>query len=147
MADIQTIKVGGTSYNIRDTSKLPLTGGTLTGALTGTSATFSGTLTLTKQQDAQGTSNNGPALIIGGPVTSSHIEIDNDEIMAKNNATTTATLYLNQQGGDVQVNGVSVRNGSILNAGTVAIARLPISGGVCYNGTPKTSDYIQIIPN
>lgn len=63
--------------------------------------TISGTVTLTKTTDAQGDENKSPALIVGGDVTAPHLEFDGNEIMAKETATTTASLWLNNQGGAV----------------------------------------------
>ena len=60
------------------------------------------TLYLTRTTDAEGTADNKPALIIG-PVTGTHLEFDGNEIMAKASATTTSILYLNSNGGQVQV--------------------------------------------
>lgn len=81
---------------------------------------IAGTLTLTKTTDAAGTANNSPALIVGGAATAQHLELDANEIMSKASGTTTGDLYLNNDGGTVYVNGVSVRNGSIINAGTIS---------------------------
>lgn len=75
-------------------SYLPLSGGTVTG-----------TLILSKTKDSSGTANNSPALIIGGTATTSHIEIDSNEITAKSNGTTPTTLNLNIDGGLVTVGG------------------------------------------
>ncbi len=77
--------------------------------------TVSGIVTLTKNQDASGTADNGPALIVGGTRTAAHLEFDANELMAKNNATTAATLYLNSDGGLVQIGsgGLSTAKGTI----------------------------------
>ena len=71
---------------------LPITGGTVTG-----------TLVLSKSQDADGGLDNKPALIVGGATAEPHIEIDANEIMAKNGATNVAGLYINNGGGLVTI--------------------------------------------
>lgn len=65
--------------------------------------TINGTLNLVKNTDADGTKDNKPALIVGGVSTAKHIEICSDELMAKATGTTTGTLYLNNQGGTVNI--------------------------------------------
>lgn len=67
--------------------------------------TITGTLILSKTQDASGTANNKPALIIGGTDTQAHIEIDSNEIIAKSDGTTEATLYLNNGNGNINLQG------------------------------------------
>ena len=61
------------------------------------------TLVLSKTTDLSGTANNSPALIIGGTATQKHIEIDNNEIQAKTNATSVSSLGINEDGGDVYI--------------------------------------------
>lgn len=72
----------------------------------------SGILTLSKTTDAAGTSDNGPALIVGGTRTTAHIEMDANEILAKSDGTTPAILNLNTNGGLVVVGsgGLQARN-------------------------------------
>jgi len=77
-----------------NTNYLPLAGGTVTG-----------TLVLSRTQDAAGTADQKPALIIGGASTAEHIEIDSNEILAKSNGTTPATLILQDTTGIVYVGG------------------------------------------
>lgn len=94
----QNIDVKGLGSNAyTSTSFLPLAGGTVTG-----------TLILSRTQDASGTADNKPALIIGGTDSQAHIEIDSNEVMAKASGTTTAALYINSDGGLVYANGLLV---------------------------------------
>ena len=79
---------------------LPSSSGTLISSAGGT---ITGTLTLSKTQDLSGTADNKPALIIGGASTAAHIEIDPNEIQAKTNGTSVAPLYLNSDGGAVNI--------------------------------------------
>lgn len=63
-------------------------------------------LKIANTNDATGSLGSGttkPALVIGTP-TGYHIEMDNNEIMAKSNATTSSHLFLNMEGGNVSVN-------------------------------------------
>lgn len=63
-------------------------------------------LKIANSNDASGSLGSGtskPALVIGSE-TGYHIEMDNNEIMAKSNATATSHLFLNMEGGNVSVN-------------------------------------------
>ena len=82
---------------------LPLTGGEVTG-----------TLVLSKTQDASGSADNGPALVIGGTRSQAHIEIDKNEILAKSGGTGITTLYLQDNGGEVVISGDLTVNGGDL---------------------------------
>ena len=62
---------------------------------------------LTRTTDASGTTDNNPALVIGSE-SGEHVEYDGNEIQAKDTPTSTGTLALNADGGDVTVNGVRV---------------------------------------
>ena len=98
------------------------------------------TLNLTKTTDASGTADNGPALIVG-PRTGSHIEFDQNEIMAKASGTTTAPLYLNDNGGAVCVNAVDYGNYGWVTPKTGCHYRkragwvVVVFDGVTWNGT------------
>lgn len=65
--------------------------------------TLAETLTLAKTTDASGTANKKPALIVGGTSTTAHLELDNNELMAKKDGTTVIDLYLNSEGGLVHI--------------------------------------------
>ena len=73
---------------------LALSGGTVTG-----------TLTLSRTQDASGDADNKPALIVGGASTAQHIEMDGNEILSKENDTTPGVLWLQDSSGTVKVGG------------------------------------------
>lgn len=69
--------------------------------------TVSGTLVLSKTQDANASTNNSPALIVGGTASQNHLELDGNEIMAKTDATSTGALYINTNGGDIGLSNVA----------------------------------------
>lgn len=71
--------------------------------ISGTRMDVSAPLRLTTTTDASGTGNNNPALSIGS-VTGAHLELDGNEIMAKASGTTTGTLYINSDGGNIKLN-------------------------------------------
>lgn len=116
----------------------------------------SGTVTITKSTDLSGTVDNSPALIIGGASTAAHIEIDPNEIQAKETDTTVATLYLNNDGGLVSIGsgGLEV-NGKITGTGQLNLGKNFILAGQIElsNSTPyidfhygsSTADYTSRI--
>ena len=63
----------------------------------------SSTMILNKTTNAEGTSDNRPALIVGGAAGDAHLELDSNDVMAKASGTTTATLNLNKNGGKVAI--------------------------------------------
>ena len=65
--------------------------------------TVTGTLVLSKVQDADGDAYNSPALVVGGEPNTYHLELDNNEVQAKQNETTAGNLFLNSNGGVVHV--------------------------------------------
>lgn len=72
---------------------------------------FTGTVAFVKTADASGVSGNYPAVIIGGAATSAHLELDANEIMAKGSINSVAPLYLNNEGGvvDIGLGGMNIR--------------------------------------
>ena len=105
MAQLKTLVVTGATRTVG-----PIYGGTMT---------LSGTLVLEKTTDLTGTTNAGPALIVGGPVSGVHLEVDGNEIHAKASGTTVAELHLNADGGTVYANGKPI---PAIHTGTAAPA-------------------------
>ena len=126
-ADSATKATKDGSGNTITSTYLKLSGGTVTG-----------TLTLSKTTDASGTANNSPALIVGGAATAAHIEMDANEIMAKANGTSTAALYINDQGGTVYINGYNTFWTTLIGYGS-------ISQGATLSGTVPSDTRLFII--
>lgn len=101
-------------------------------------ATFGGIMNLTRTTDASGTADNGPALIIGTR-TGTHLELDNNEIMAKASGTTVGNLSLNFDGGNIQMGAanttynVQVRSTQASTSKTTGA--LVVGGGAGFGGT------------
>ena len=94
-------------------------------------AQIDGTLYLYRTTDAAATTDNRPALIVGGGPTSTHIEMDSNEIIAKTNGTTISTLYLNSGGAASTVRITESTVGSsynpvYLNAGAITACSVPM---------------------
>lgn len=105
------IALGGNVYPLTNNSK-----SLGTSSYQWKDAWFSGTVTITKTQDASGTVDSKPALIVGGLSTAAHLELDNNELMAKTNGTSVAELYLNSNGGLVHIGsgGLQIDESNIL---------------------------------
>lgn len=78
---------------------------------------FKGSVSILNSSDASGVVENTPPLLIGDPELD-HLEIDNNEILAKDDAVTPSTLYLNTDGGAVSLNNnadssLKYQNGSL----------------------------------
>lgn len=118
----------------------------LIGIAYGSSLQLSGTLTLTNTTDLAGTSYTGPALVVGGPYTTAHMEIDANEIQAKTNSATTAALYLNNDGGTVYANGQAI---VLTNDTRLSNARTPTahaSSATTYGvGTTANYGHVKLV--
>lgn len=113
------------SGNNKTAITIPAASSTIAGLMTTETQTFSGnktfnqTVTFLGSADASLGSYTYPAVTIG-PYSSAHLEMDANEIMAKGSANTAANLYLNNEGGvvDIGPGGMNVRGHIIPNATT-----------------------------
>ena len=86
--------------------------------------TITGSLNILNSGDIEGTVSGSPPLSIGS-VSGIHLEMDNDEIMAKSDSNTPGHLCLNADGGNVSVNNnrdrvIMFRDGAIYAKNTNA---------------------------
>ena len=84
--------------------------------------------------------NTGVPLLIGSK-TSTHLEMDEDEIQAKSNATTAGTLYLNSDGGQIRVGDRTAVSKFYLNGRLQLIAQNPS----VYSSAYKNSEPIKYV--
>lgn len=111
------------SGNNKTAITIPAASSTIAGLMTTETQTFSGnktfnnSVTFLASPDAALGSYSYPAVTIG-PYSSAHIEMDANEIMAKGSANTAANLYLNNEGGvvDIGPGGMNVRGHIIAGA-------------------------------
>ena len=139
---IYSTQDGTATYSVRDPAAFRAAIGTDSVYVKKAGDTMTGTLILSKTTDASGTADNKPALIVGGVSTGAHIEIDNNEILAKSNGTTPTTLYLQDTTGTVNVSGsggLQVFNGSLDAASHIIVSTK--TAGNAYN---QSGSAIQI---
>ena len=113
------------SGNNKTAITIPAASSTIAGLMTTESQTFSGNkifnqaVTFLGSADASLGSYSYPAVTIG-PSSSAHLEIDANEIMAKESANSAASLYLNNEGGmvDIGPDGMNIRGHIIAGATT-----------------------------
>lgn len=113
---------------------LPLSGGTMTGKL----------IINNTNDIIVGTTNTGALLI--GPPTGAHIALDQNEIMAKNSGTTAGTLFLNNEGGLVQIGGGGLKvNGKITTNNWETSATNYIRHATAKGTAPSATSWKKII--
>ena len=111
------------SGNNKTAITIPAASSTIAGLMTTETQTFAGNKTFNQavtflgSADASLGSYAYPAVTIG-PYSSAHIEIDANEIMAKGSANSAANLYLNNEGGivDIGPGGMNLRGHIIAGA-------------------------------
>jgi hypothetical protein len=112
--------------------------------------TFSGVTIFSNTTDAEA-STSGSGVVLIGDISGTHLALDGNEIMAKASATTTSTLYLNNNGGVVYTGGnLQVKGGTIyvgsagsyyINTGTSYLCSLKLQNQLNVNTTGSGSAY------
>ena len=98
------------------------------------SVTLNDTLILAKSADLSGTTDNRPALIVGGLPAAAHIEFDSNEIQSKTSDTTVGPLYINKDGGNTNI-GANVTIVSDGSAATSTTGAIRVTGGISASNT------------
>ena len=102
---------------------------------------MNGTLYLQNTTDLSGTADNRPALIIGGTATGEHLEFDSNEIHAKSSGTTPSNLYINADGGVVQLGRNTLH---VADNGLATVNQQDNTGGIrSMNGTKSVRMHVQ----
>lgn len=126
---INNVPFDGTqNITVEDATKLPLTGGTVTGQLV-----------LSKNTDVEANSSSECGLVIGNKA-GAHLAADPNEIMAKSDETTPTTLYINNNGGLVRAGdgGLSVGGGlAVRSGGANVVGGLKVDGTVILDEISK----------
>ncbi len=140
-ASTDTTTINGATKITNTTNSTATTNGALviSGGLGVANNITAKSLHLTSTTDAAGTSDTTPALTIGSK-TGTNIQIDGNEILAKTNASTIGTLYLNNEtNGITQTNHLTVA-GNLTAQGNVTLGNavsdlITISGSTILTST------------
>lgn len=116
----------------------------VTGNTTLNSVTIAGTAQFTRSTDLSGGADNKPAVIIG-PNSGGRIEMDGNEIQAKNGPTAVSDLFINIDGGAVYLSNypsIFARNGTFTTDDLI----VNNSAGIKYITSPKiVADNINVL--
>lgn len=136
----------GTNYATKLGGTLAVTGAATLSSTLNVAGLITGTrLHLTTTTDLAATADNNVALIIGSR-SGQHLAFDNNEIMSKGSGTTTAALYLNNEGGAVYA-----RNRLVVTGASVGGPNIPVyidaNGYVqqCTGGGANLTGYVRKI--